>query len=529
MQSLTRTAALDGSETLIVDVESCTTSGFAGLQLVGNTSDLCRDGKERAKTALERLGYRLGQKRILINLAPADCRKEANHFDLPIAVSLASLCSERVPVHKPADYLMAAELSLDGQLRPIRAAVPMALAAIQNGLRGIVLPRASEPEIRALSRLALPMRAPLALYFFEHLKDVLDWLFDDKQASIQSYFDEPFSAQAGPNFDDMHLSPELKELAICTAIGRHSVLLRGSPGAGKSMFMSRLPSILAPMHPQQHFEALQTYSRYEEEVPPGILAGAPPFRHPHHSSSPQAMLGTGHEPGDLSLAHGGLLFLDELPEFRRDLLEALREPLETGWVQISRAQKKCIWPADIQFVAACNNCPCGWYGSSKKECRCSSSRLLAYWARISGPILDRIDIHFNMPAPIEAAMQVFAPADGKPIGQTQNLKEAVQQGLEFSVERNKNLGLRHNCEMRAEHVSAMAACTQAQFEDMLSYLGPLQLSNRALLRCFRVARSLADANRRVSMAKSDLIKASSWQAYAAARERGDVSVSGSYH
>ena len=528
MQSLTRTAALDGPETLIVDVESCTTSGFAGLHLVGNTGELCRDGKERAKTALERLGYKLGQKRILINLAPANCRKEGNHYDLPIAVSLACLSTERSPAHDPAAFLFAAELSLDGQLRPIRAAVPMALAGMQNGLKGIVLARANEPEVRTLHRLVKGTKTPLTLLFFDHLKDVLAWLFDDVRLSLPAFTLETELANERPNFDDMHLTPDLEELALCCAIGRHSLLLRGSPGAGKSMFISRLPSITPLMQPQQHFETLQTYSRYEEHIPSSILNGEAPFRHPHHSSSPQALLGTGHEPGDLSLAHGGILFLDELPEFRRDLLEALREPLETKLVQISRAQKKCSWPADIQFVAACNNCPCGWYGSSKVECRCSSSRLLAYWARISGPILDRIDIHFNLPEPAQVNAHLFVAGNRASVGQTQRLKELVETARNFSLCRNSRLGIRFNNELNADRMSDGAECSPEEFAQLLNLLLPLHLSNRALLRCLRVARSLADIAQRRKITDSDVMKAASWQAKAADRQQGEKLFAGVY-
>ncbi len=522
MQSLTRTAALEGADPIIIDVESCTTTGFAGLQLVGNTGELLRDGKERAKTALERLGFRLGHKRILINLAPADLRKEGNHFDLPIAVSLACLVHDKPPMHLPEEYLFAAELSLDGQLRPIRAAVPMALAAMKGGLKGVVLAASNAPEIQAMRRLSTGGQRELEFLYFDHLKDVLLWLFDDsKPLELQIIPAHEEKIASSLNFDDMHLSPELQQLAICCASGRHSLLLRGSPGAGKSMFITRLPSILPDMIPSQHFAALQTYSMHEHEVPLSILAGRPPFRHPHHSSSPQALLGTATTPGDMSLAHGGILFLDELPEFRRDLLEALREPLETGSIMISRAQKKCLWQARVQFMAACNNCPCGWYGSSRHECRCPTIRLTAYWAKLSGPVLDRIDIHFNMPESDQPAIQLFARPEHSPIGQTQRLREAVLSSLAFAQCRNESLGVQHNSELSADLMPAAAACTQQQFDDLLANLLPMRLSNRAILRCLRVARSLADCEASSSIKAGHVRQAASWQSSVAARERGE--------
>jgi magnesium chelatase family protein len=523
MQTLTRTAALEGPDPIIIDVECCTTSGFAGLQLVGNTSELLRDGKERAKTALEKLGFKLGHKRILINLAPADLRKEGNHFDLPIALSLACLASEKPPLHTAADYLFAAELSLDGQLRPIRAAVPLALAAIKHGLKGIVLASANAPEIEAMQRLFTDAQTSVQFLFFEQLRDVLAWLYDDQRPLRQrDDHDHADGAAEIADYDDMHLPPELKQLALTCAVGRHSLLLRGSPGAGKSMFITRLPSILPPMNRQEHFQALQTYSMYQSFVPIPILKGRPPFRHPHHSSSPQALLGTALEPGDLSLAHGGVLFLDELPEFRRDLLEALREPLENGLVNISRAQKKCQWPARVQFLAACNNCPCGWYGSRRHECRCPSNRLIAYWARISGPILDRIDIHFNVPEMEQPAIQLFASPENAPKGQTAKLRESVARCVEFAAARHAELGVRANAEISADQMPAASGCTAQQFDALLEIFIPLRLSNRAILRSLRVARTLADLDGSEAIRTQHVRKAVSWQAVMAARERGET-------
>jgi len=524
MQTLTRTAALEGPDPIIIDVECCTTSGFAGLQLVGNTSELLRDGKERAKTALEKLGFKLGHKRILINLAPADLRKEGNHFDLPIALSLACLCSEKPPMHSPADYLFAAELSLDGQLRPIRAAVPLALAAIKNGLKGIVLAAANAPEIQAMRRLFMDAQTSVQYLFFDQLQDVLTWLYEDHgPLKIHEDPDQSPEQDHVQDFDDMHLQPELKHLAIACAAGRHSLLMRGSPGAGKSMFITRLPSILPAMNRQEHFQALQTYSMHQSFVPTSILQGRPPFRHPHHSSSPQALLGTAVEPGDLSLAHGGVLFLDELPEFRRDLLEALREPLEHGLVNISRAQKKCQWPARVQFVAACNNCPCGWYGSSRHECLCPSNRLTAYWGRISGPILDRIDIHFNVPEPDQPAIQLFASTENAPQGQTQKLRETVQRCIEFGAIRNDQLGVKANAEISTDQMPAASGCMVRQFESLIEIFIPLRLSNRAILRSLRVARTLADMDYSQAIGLTHVKQAVAWQAVTAARERGQWS------
>jgi magnesium chelatase family protein len=390
-------------------------------------------------------------------------------------------------------------------------------------LKGIVLASANAPEIEAMQRLFTDAQTSVEFLFFEQLRDVLAWLYDDQSPLRLTEDHEPCETAPEPaDFDDMHLPPELKQLALACAVGRHSLLLRGSPGAGKSMFITRLPSILPPMNRQEHFQALQTYSMYQSFVPLPILKGRPPFRHPHHSSSPQALLGTAVEPGDLSLAHGGVLFLDELPEFRRDLLEALREPLENGLVNISRAQKKCQWPARVQFLAACNNCPCGWYGSKRHECRCPSNRLVAYWARISGPILDRIDIHFNVPELEQPAIQLFASPGNAPKGQTEKLRESVARCVDFAAVRHAELGVRANAEITADQMPAASACTAEQFDSLLEIFIPLRLSNRAILRSLRVARTLADLDGSLAIRTQHVRKAVSWQAVMAARERGET-------
>lgn len=508
MESLTRTAAIDGPEPVLVTVECSLTSGFAGLQLVGNTSELCRDGKERAKAALEKLGYRFGQKRILINLAPADCRKEGNHFDLPIAVSLAALERDQPMAQEAHGWLFAAELSLDGKLRPIKALIPLALAALRGGLKGLVLAGAHRQEMATLKKLPA-LEGQLQPLFFDHLEEVLKWLFEGTMppaTSIAHPLGE--TAAQGRDFDDMLLSPELEDLAVAAAAGRHSLLLRGTPGAGKSMFAQRLPSILPRLDSQVHFETLQVYSLQHQTLPRDLLLGRPPFRTPHHSASAQAVLGTAEEPGELALAHGGLLFLDELPEFRRDLLESLREPLEQRMIHVSRAQRKARWPASLQFIAACNNCPCGWYGSAKRLCRCSTQKILKYAQRLSGPLLDRIDIHFTMP---EVSHELWLRGGLQTPGRTQSLRTRVERARERALRRNEAWGQGHNAELAAEYLPEALACSEELYRGYLQELAGRRLSNRAMVRCLRVSRTLADLDESVAVKPQHLEPALRWQ------------------
>lgn len=509
MQSCTRTAVIQGSSPRLVDIESTVTSGFAGLQLVGNTSDLCRDGKERAKTALEGLGFRLGQKRILINLAPADCRKEGNHFDLPIAVSLAILISEREPRQVASEWLFAAELGLDGSLRPVRAVIPLALVALEHGLKGIVLSEANREEINTLRKLPQGSAPDVSFLFFRNLSEVFRWLFEDERPQAESLLREESpgaSQQTGDfTFEDMHMTESMKTLAVCAAVGRHNMLLRGTPGSGKSMFAQRLPSLLPLLPAQHHFEVLQLYSLKWEKIPESIVRGIPPIRNPHHSSSPQALLGTADVPGDMALAHGGVLFLDELTEFRRDLLESLREPLETGALHISRAQGKAIWRADLQLITACNNCPCGNAGSKVNECKCGAHKVQAYLNRLSGPLMDRIDIHFTMP---EVECKFFNPV---PEGQHEQLLAATERARRFMTHRNEAFGVTINRDLKMDQLLASNNLDEREKAGVLKLMGQQKLSARAFLKSLRVARTLADMEERPLFNRSHFLRAITWQ------------------
>lgn len=505
MQSCTRTAVINGSYPQLVDIECTVTSGFAGLQLIGNTSDLCRDGKERAKTALEGLGFRLGQKRILINLAPADSRKEGNHFDLPIAVSLAILLKDREPLQNASQWLFAAELGLDGSLRPVRAVIPLALMAMEQGLKGIVLPAANREEIGILRRLPQGSSPRVDFLFFEHLSEVISWLFEGIEPTRPTTIQDDKILAASRNFSDMHMAASMQDLAVCAAVGRHNVLLRGTPGSGKSMFAQRLPSLLPTLSAQHHFEVLQLYSLKWEKLPDGIVRGIPPIRTPHHSSSAQALLGTAESPGDMALAHGGVLFLDELTEFRRDLLESLREPLETGCLHISRAQRKASWRADLQLIAACNNCPCGYAGSRKHNCLCAPQKVISYLSKLSGPLLDRIDIHFSMP---EMESTLLNPL---PEGQQERLFIRSEKARLFMEERNRIFGVLFNRDLKLEHLLEARNLEGEDKAWLIELMEAHRLSTRAFLKSLRVARTLADMDGTPQLSRDHFVKALGWQ------------------
>ena len=250
-----------------------------------------------------------------------------------------------------------------------------------------MIPQSNLSDVDTLNQFDLPGLNQFEIVGFEDLWNVVSWTFEHnfKVDETLKYKIPRDCTEAGlPNFDDMVLAPELEQAAIVMCAGLHSLMLYGTPGTGKSMFASRLTSIMPKMEQRDHMEALKIASSCRDQLPQELLAGRPPSRSPHHQASAAAILGTSDIPGELSLAHGGLLFMDEFPEFRRDIIEALREPLETGEVQVSRAKKKVLWKARICLVAAANNCPCGWYGSQKRKCRCPQTKIAAYRRRVSG-------------------------------------------------------------------------------------------------------------------------------------------------
>ena len=326
----------------------------------------------------------------------------------------------------------------------------------------------------------------------------------------------------GPNFNDMALDNKMERVALCLAVGRHSLLLQGPPGTGKSMFASRISSILPPLETEEHLQALNINSSHAVNIDEQLLAGFPPFRSPHHSASPQGILGTTDQPGDISLAHGGVLFLDEMPEFRRDIIEALREPMETGVIHISRAKTKVKWHARLILVAAANNCPCGYWGSTKKKCSCAINRILAYRRKLSGPIMDRIDMHVNVTETRnDPAMLLDLMDDGAKRDQTKQIQARVDECLLFATSRNKQLGLQFNNTIPAKYLLQVSKLSAKQFQSLLQQQFLRTLSKRSLLKTLRVARTLADLDLCAEITLPHLREAYSWQAEAAGKERGD--------
>ena len=525
-------AITDATDTRIMRVECSLTRGFSGLQMIGNTAEVCRDGKERARAALERLNIHLPPQRLVLSLTPADLRKDGSQFDLPIAVSLALLIMGTTPQVDPSRWMFVAELGLGGELRPVKGVVSFALAAIAEGLDGVVVAVENLAEVSALERLEPLRERPLAVLAFRSLGDVLVWLSEGQvvtppvaqvSARVHSAPEPDAIAEAPPDFDDMILHPEVEQAALVAAVGMHSLLLRGSPGTGKSMLAARLPSILPDLMACEHIEAMRIHSMCMEKLSSSILRGRPTYRAPHHQASVAAVLGSADVPGEISLAHGGVLFLDELAEFRRDLLESLREPLETGMVHVARTRRKATWKARIVLVAACNNCPCGWFGSKRQMCTCGITRRQAYGNRLSGPILDRIDIQLNMPEPDMGSSDMFLHLATVPSrSKTQELAARVREARDRAEQRNAAFELIFNRDLNAQHLLAASGLSSDAFAGLIHKVFPASASSRAVIRTLRVARTLADLAASPVLRLVDLRTAWSWQAESAAKQRGET-------
>jgi len=465
--------ALAGIDAPEVAVEVHLGPGLPSFTIVGLPDAEVREAKDRVRAALNHTQFEFPARRITVNLAPADLPKDSGRFDLPIAIGILA-ASGQIDAAALAAHEFAGELSLTGELRPVRGALAMALK-VRASARAFVLPEQNAPQA-ALAEGAQVLPARTLLEVVAHLCG---------EAKLPRFeASPPAPSHAYADFSEVKGQPQAKRALEVAAAGGHSVLMIGPPGTGKSMLAARFPGILPPMSEAEALEvaAIHSVSSAGFET---ARWGERPYRSPHHSASGAAMVGGGAlpRPGEISLAHRGVLFMDELPEFDRDVLESLREPLESGKVSISRALRQSQFPARFQLVAAMNPCPCGHCGSPAGRCRCTPDRIARYRGRVSGPLADRVDIKLEVPAPRDADLMTPGATESSEAIRTR-VFAAYRRQLDRQRVPNSLLGTREIDKY---------CCTDKEGDQLLRHaLARLMLSARAYHRVLRVARTIAD-------------------------------------